>query len=292
MSFSRKRLRITFTLANNAKFEGTNSNVLVLEGYRARVYVKSAGDAVAPSANLQVYGVRQSDMNALTMLNWQPLGLQRNRVRVEANDGLGFATVFFGDIISSGPDYASAPDVFLGVQAVTAYVDRLRPVDPTSYTGTTDVATVINDIAIAMGYNFEDNGVNIKVNAPYLVNTLGERLRKFCFDAGVDLYIDSDTIAITLRGRTRRGQPVELNAKTGLIGYPTIDINGLQVQALYNPGFQFGGQVRISGSDVPRANGNWKIYTLDHDLQSEQPGGSWFSYMSLSTVERFAQARS
>lgn len=285
MSFNKKRLRIVFTLANNAQFEGTNSNVLMLEGFRCRVRVKSAGAAVAPSADIAVYGVKQSDMNALTMLAWRPLSIQPNFVRVQANDGRGFVDVFAGDIVSAGPDYTQAPDVFLSVQAVTGYFLRLQPAAPSSYTGSVSVAEVVEDLALAMGLVPETNGVDIRIQSPYLPNTLGEQLRTFCEQAGVDLYLDGDVIAITPRGQPRQGQQVELNRQSGLILYPTIDVNGLQVQCLYNPGLRFGGQVHIT-SDVPKANGNWYIYSIEHDLQPEAPGGGWFSYLGLTDTDR------
>lgn len=285
-SFRKNKLRLTFTLANNAQFEGTNSNVLVLEGYRARVNVKSAGATVAPAASMQVFGVRQSDMNALTMLAWRPLGLQPNTVKIEASFGSGWAAVFQGDIITAGPDYTAAPDVFLQVQAVSIYTERLKPAPPTAYVGSVDVADVIEKIVTDMGFNFENNGVSVQIASPYLVNTFGEQLITLSEQANIDVYIDgaANTIAITPRGQPRVFEQVELNAQSGLIGYPTIDINGLQVQSLYNPGLRFGGPVHIT-SDIPRANGDWYIYSLDHDLQTETPNGAWFSNLGVTSFE-------
>lgn len=284
-SFTKKRLRFTFTLSNSSLFEGTNSNTLVIEGLRAIVNVKSAGFPIAPTAQAQVFGVRESDMNALTMLAWKPLGLQRNTMKIEANNGDGWVAVFSGQIIESGPDYDGAPDACLRVQAVSLYYERLAPAPPSSYTGAVQVATIVEDFALAMGYVFENNDVQAVLQSPYIPNTLAEQLRTVCDQAGVDLYIDGDVIAITPKGQPRQGQQVELNAQSGLLGYPKIDKVGITLQCLYNPGLRFGGPVNVT-SDVPKANGSWYIYALEHYLSVENPGGPWFSLLGCSEFGR------
>lgn len=300
-SFTAKQLRITFTLANqiasananddfgplvsSSAFNSAGDNQLVLTGLRMIVNVKAAGAPIAPTAQAQIFGMRQADMNLLTMLAWKPLGLQRNNMLIEANAGDGWVNVFSGQIIEAGPDYAGAPDVMLRVQAVSLYFENLNPAIPTSYTGATDVATIISNLASAMGKTFENNGVSVQLANPYLPNTLGEQLKTVCAQAGIDYYIDGDVIAICPRGQPRRSQQVLINANTGLIGYPTIDKVGIQFACLYNSGLRFGGPVHVE-SDVPKANGDWYIYSLDHHLESEKPGGAWFSSLGCSEFGR------
>lgn len=286
-SFRRKRLRITFALSNNSKFEGTNSNRLVLDGFRATANVKMAGAPFAPAASLAVFGMRQSDMNALTMLAWKPLALQRNDVLIEAIDGdAAPVTVFSGQIISAGPDYSAAPDVCLRVEAVSIYFERISPAAPTSYTGPVDVATVVSTIARQMGKSFENNGVSVTLQNPYLPNTLAEQLAAVCLQANIDYAIDGNVIAITPKGQPRQTQLVVLAPDSGLEGYPDIDVTGIQVTCLFNAGIRFHGSVRVQ-SQVPKANGDWYVYALEHSLQSETPGGSWRSRLGLSEFGRF-----
>jgi hypothetical protein len=284
-SFTRKQLRVTFILAGNVVFQGTNSNTLILSGLRCIVNVKCAGAFQYSTASVQVFGMRQSDMNALTMLGWQRDAVQRNRIIIEANDGSGWLNVFSGTIYEAGPDYSCPPDALLRVEANSLFVESLIPATPSSYPGTVDVATIVSNIAAAMSRTFENNGVDVQLHSPYLPNTLPEQLRTVCEQAGIDFYDDSTggILAITPRGQPRRTPLVHINPSSGLITQPTVDAAGIQLVTLYNPGYRFGGPVSIENTNIPKANGKWFIYALDHCLESEMPGGSWISHLSCST---------
>jgi hypothetical protein len=295
-SFTKKQLRFTFTLAGDFVFEATGTNVLTLEGFRATAAVKAGGGTISTTAMLTIMGMAQSDMNALTFLAFDPRGLQRNEVRVEANSGDGWFTVFFGQIIEAMPDYSAMPDVFLRVEAVTGYIERVIPAAPLSRNGDVLITDVVKSIADAYGKNFEPNDVTGTVNNPYYPSTLGEQLRKFCEDVNVDLYQDVDVIAIQVRGKPRRLPVVNLTPTTGLIGYPTIDVFGIQVRCLYNSGIRFGGIVHVESDNrgtidrlfPAQADGDWWVYYVEHYLQSETPQGAWESQLGLGN---FAQQR-
>jgi hypothetical protein len=108
--------------------------------------------------------------------------------------------------------------------------------------------------------------------------TLAEQLRTVAQQAGIDVYTEGNVVAITPKGVPRNVPTWVLSPATGLVGYPTLDSRGyVQVRSVFNPAFRFGGPVRIEGSDLPRANGSWMIGVLSHQLESLDPGGSWFS---------------
>lgn len=284
-SFTKKQLRATFQLSNQQTFDGAN-NTLTIAGLRMIANIRSAGAPLAPEISLQVFGMLQSDMNILTALQYKSLAVNRNTVTVEANDGSGWSTVFSGQIITAGPDYAAAPDVMLRVFAQTLYFEAINPAPPSSYTGQTDVAVIVENIAKAMGKTFENNGVEGNfLDSPYLPNTSAEQLKEVVAQANIDLYVDGDTIAICPKGQPRTGTVVVLNAQSGLIGYPTIDNTGVHATCVFNTGLKFGGPVQIQ-SDVPKANGTWYIYSLDHTLEAEKPGGAWMSQLGCSEFGR------
>lgn len=284
-SFTKKQLRATFELTNQETFDGAH-NALTIAGLRIVANLKYAGAPLAPELSLQIFGMLQSDMNILTTLQYKPLAVNRNNVTLEANDGSGWSTVFSGQIITAGPDYAAAPDVVLRVHAITLYFEAINPAPPSSYTGQTDVAVIVQNIATTMGKTFENNGVQgVFLDSPYLPNTAAAQLKEVVEQAGIDLYIDGDTIAICPKGQPRAGTVVLLNAQSGLIGYPTIDNIGVHAACVFNTGLKFGGPVQIQ-SDVPKANGTWYIYALDHALESEKPGGMWTSQLGCSEFGR------
>jgi hypothetical protein len=282
-SFVRRQLRFTFTLSNNASFEGTNSNTLVLEGLRAVCNIKT-GAPLAPTSQVQVYGMKPSDMNALTMLAWTATAIQRNTLQIDANNGDGWSTIFLGQIIEAMPDYTAAPDVMLRVQAVAQYLDKIKPADPSQYTSATPVADIVGTLAQQMGYTVENNGVTTTLSDPYLPGTRVEQLQNVCKQAGVDYYVDGSTVAICPAGKPREGDPILITPDTGLIMSPTFDVVGVHLMVLFNPAIRFGGSVKVDAGDaVPQANGTWCVYAMDHQLESEKPGGAWFSHLSCNT---------
>lgn len=295
-TFTEKRLRFTFILSNNTVFAGTNSNKLVLEGLRAQVNIQGSGMPAFPQAEMRVYGMFQSDMNALIALSFQTEGVFRNSVIVEANDGRGWSTAFAGQILTAGPDYSAAPDVCLYVTSRMLGFESINPAQATSYPGSTDVATIVSNIAAKMGASFENNGVQVTLSAPYFHGVLTEQLRDVCRAANIDCYQEAGnnqaqnlttTIIICPAGSPRGGLPVfVLSPSSGLDGYPVRESRGyLQVLAYYNPAFRQGGQIDLSNAgapDVPgdtffNANGRWLIGTLSHALSSQMPSGPWFS---------------
>ena len=275
-SFTKRSLRITLSLTSQVF--GNGSNTIVLEGYRTIVHVQSAGAPSWSTAKIQVFGMAQSDMTSLTRLSWDPRGIQPNAILIEADSGNGWQTVFSGSMQEAGPDYSNMPDVaFLAVcQAV--YADTLNPAVPSSYPKGTPVATVVSALAFAMGRNFQNNGVTATLPAAYLTGSYPQQIRDVCFHGNVNFYDEHDTISIAPYGVPRQGTAVVISSQTGLIGYPTLDNTGIQFGCIYNPQILNGSTIVMQG-DVPIANGQWWITSMDHTLESEKPGGAWFSYL-------------
>lgn len=318
-SFSEKKLRVSFTLANGTIFAGTNSNQLVLAGLRMTARIECAGAPSFPTCEFAIWGMRLSDMNALSSLTLEVTGITRNTMLVEADsgDGAGYTAVFAGQIVSSFIDYSARPQVPLRVSAQVLFFDMVNPVQATSYTGPTPVATIISNLAAQMGCGFENNGVTtVMPGAPYFPGTLADQLREAAAQAGIDLYQEPSTSTGTLPGVASgpssgsptvviaicpKGAPrnlpttFTLTPNTGLEGYPAVDSRGyLRVRSLYNRAFRFGGPLTIAGSNViiegtgkdigtlnSRANGNWMIGTLTHTLEALKFDGAWFSDMLL-----------
>lgn len=66
----------------------------------------------------------------------------------------------------------------------------------------------------------------------------------------------------------------------------SVDIDktgGVNARLLFNPAVQFGGRVKVE-SDVLRACGEWVVACIDHHLESEKPGGAWFSTVRLNNI--------
>lgn len=318
-SYSEKKLRVSFTLANGTVFAGTNKpNQLVLSGLRMTAQINCSGAPAFPTCELAIWGMNLSDMNALSSLTLEVTGITRNTVLIEADsgDGAGYAAVYAGQIVSSIIDYSARPSVPLRVSCQVLFFDLVNPVQATSYTGDVAIATVISNLAAQLGCAFENNGVTGNLSgAPYFPGTLADQLREAAEQAGVDIYQEPGatgaipgitstdasntptvTIAICPKGAPRNlPNTFTLSPANGLNGYPSVDSRGnLRVRSLYNRAFRFGGPLKIAGSNVviegsgkdigtlnSRANGDWMISTMSHTLEALKFDGAWFTDMLL-----------
>ena len=300
-SYTVKALRATFTLTgSNAVFPGTTANVLQVTGLRMSVQIQAAGAAMSTQVSMRVYGMAQKDMNALavvSILNGTP-GFINNTVLIEASSdgGISWSAVFAGAIVQAGPDYNDPPEVFLSVQAQTGFYEAIAPALPTSFPGATDVAQMVSVVAAKMGVPFVNNGVNqIMPGGGYFSGALLNQLQRICQAAHIVYVQDGpqSTITISPWGSARAVPAFTLSPSNGLVGYPKIRGDGfIEARSLYNPAFLLLGAITIQGSDavvgsnVPttynsKADGNWIIGTLTHNLESQKPGGAWFSDMLL-----------
>jgi hypothetical protein len=201
-------------------------------------------------------------------------------VILEADNGDGYTQVFKGTILEAQPDYEQMPNVAFRLAAITGYFQKINPAPPTSYPGSVPIDEIVADLAGKMGFSFIVAGdVWAVLASPYFSGTYYDQLAAACIAAGADFYFQGDTILVTKQGQPRTQQPsVVLNATSGLIGYPSYERAGLNVQCLFNPAIVNGSAVDIE-SVVPSATGRWYPYSLEHTLEANLPGGAWFTQM-------------
>jgi hypothetical protein len=286
-SFVKRLLRASLVLPQGT-FPGTNSNTLVLERLRMSATIEGAGN-FTNSCSLQVYGMRQVDMNAVTVLYGQDGNPQNINARalltLEASEENGsFFTVFQGQFQEASPDYRSVPDAVLKIQAMQGYGAQISTATPQSFSGGVEVEALCARLAKQMGFAFENNGVTGQLNTPYLSGTLMDQFREVCQAAGCDYYFDPNNVIIICprnQGRQNR-PPVVISPTSGLVGYVTLERFGVSIDALWTPAFSLGSPLRVKDSDVPGTNGDWFPFAFTHDLDSLKPGGRWFSHLKCS----------
>jgi hypothetical protein len=278
---NRKALRFVVTLGTG-KFGSSDNDQITLQGFRAIADIDKAGGVQMGTLRAKIYGVSQSDMNSITSFTMQaPVNggyhYRPNTVEVYAIDGGVETVVFAGNIVNAWADYQGMPDVYLHIQAQAAFFNQLKPVPPRSFKGGVDVASIMGQIARDMGYTFENNGVTVKLSDVYLANTGLEQAKELAQAAGIGFYIDDTVLAITPSRTTPRGGITPLiSPASGLVGYPTFDGWGVNIQCLFNPAVTFGGRIKLE-TDVLRASGEWLVASIAHRLESEKPGGAWFT---------------
>lgn len=282
-SFSnKKRLRFVITLGTG-KFGSSNNDRIVLEGFRAIADIDKAGGMMMSTLRAKIYGVKQEDMNSITTLQWKPGTFIPNTVEVFAIDGEVETLVFGGNIVNAWGDYQSMPDVYLQIQAQAAFFNQLLSSKPRSFKGQIDVAKVMGQIAADMGYVFENNGVNVQLSDVYLSNTGTEQAKELAAMADCCLYIDDKVLSITPKYGPRVGNIPVISSASGLVGYPTFDGVGVNFLTLFNPAVIFGGSIKLK-TDVKQAAGEWIVTSVAHRLESEKPGGAWFSTIRGNSI--------
>lgn len=272
---SKKQLRFVVTLGTG-KFGSSNNDQITMQGFRAIADIDKAGGMMMGTLRAKIFGVKQADMNSVTTLQWKAGLLIPNTVEVFAIDGAAETLVFAGNIVNAWADYQSMPDVYLHIQAQSAFFNALKAIPPRSFKGRVDVASVMAQIARDLGYIFENNGVTTQLTDIYLPNTGMEQAKDLARAAGCDLYLDDKILAITPPNVPRKVIIPLISPASGLVGYPTFDGVGVNFQTLFNPAVTFGGSIKLE-TDVQQAAGEWVVTSVGHRLESEKPGGAWFS---------------
>ncbi len=285
-SFTSRSLKIYFTLGEGSFGASPDyANTKIISGLRVNCDIRKSGKPSKNEMVLKVYGMLQSDMDQLSTLGNNPLAVRKNLVQVLAGDSDGLATAFLGEITGAWVNYRTPPDLYFEVHAMAAHYASLAPIQPTSLAGGVTVASIFQNLARQMGYQFQNNGVTAAIQNPYLAGSAADQAMELAQMSGVEYGVDDGVLFIAPRGKPRQpaGLVPTITPDSGLKEYPIYDKQGLVVEALYDPSFQLGGLVNVAGSKVTQANGTWRVHGLHHRLAAHDPGrGSWHTTLNLA----------
>jgi hypothetical protein len=288
VSFVKRRIDLTFQLGTGT-FGESGTNTVTCSGLRVHAHIDKVFGPGMGEAQIRVHGLTPSLLNQLSSLNQATMATRKNTVIVSAGDDVsGMATVFQGQIMISQIMLNTAPDTALMILAQAGAFAAVQTVQPTSYPETADAAVVMQNLAHLAGLDFENNGVSMQLATPYYPGTPLEQIRK-CAQAGravFDYVIDDKTLAIFPVGGGRGSQIPVISPEAGMVGYPnySTSVYGIELTTLFNPLLRPGGKVQVKSS-LEVANGTWQVFNLQHELESEDPGGQWFTRFSGSSLK-------
>lgn len=278
MAFVQRLISTTFQLGQGTFNNG--SSTVTVDGARTSAKITKAGSN-AMTAHLRIYGMKLTTMNSLSTIGAKGQLLQRNMVTVSAGDDeTGLAVVFVGTVMFAYIDFQGIPDVAFDVVAQTTGIESVMSAKPQSFTGSTDVAGIMQGLASQMNLTLENSGVTAKLPAPYLYGPPWVQAQQAAQAAGINVAIDNGKLAIWPKNAARDTPITTLSPETGLINYPTYTAFGLMVRSIFNKNLVFNGRVKIQSSLQP-ANDTWMIFELDHDIESLVHHGQWFSTMQV-----------
>lgn len=276
MAYVRRKIDVTFKLGEG-NFAGQDGNTVKVSGLRVQASIQKYGLDSMSQANLRIYGLTIDLMNQISTLGRVIAQGPRNAVQVEAGDDeSGMSVVFQGTIQDAYADLNGAPEGFFVVSSFAGLQEALQPDAPISIKGSADVATIMSGLATKMGLLFENSGVDNKLASPYFPGALRDQAAACANAANINFLIDNGVLAIWPAGGSRKGLIPKISRDTGMVGYPAHTNGGIMVTTEFNPSINFGGDVEIVSSLDP-ACGTWNVYGVSMELESETPGGPWFT---------------
>jgi hypothetical protein len=210
----------------------------------------------------------------------------QNHLTIEAGDANGMAVVGSDLLITEAwLDLNNQPDSVLTLAcADVGGTLRLAPIPPTSAQGSANAATLLQTLCSQFGLTLENNGVNVQIATPYLCGAMLEQVERICQAANLSWGIEGKTLWVYPYGSYRTNQSVVdvgAGTSTPLVGYPTYSQGGLACTTLFNPNIRMGAQIKVNSSLI-RAQGIWNVNGICHALESQTPGGQWFT--SVQTI--------
>lgn len=284
-SFTAKQLRVTFVLVGgNQVFPGTGANTLTLTGLRMSAKIEQTPRLLGP-LDLKVWGMKQADMNALTVAFANPPVILDHQVILEANDGNGWTQVYRGTIREAQPIYRAQPAVYFQVVGLGGYFQKINAAPPTSYSYTVDIGVAAGDIIDKMGFTYVDGGADGVLSNPYFYGTLWDQLKQACEAARADFYVQGQNILVVNRQTPQSNTvTIPVNPQTGLVGSPEYSGAGLELTSLFNPAFACATPIQLT-CNVPAATGRWNPIQLQHRLDALVPhNAQWFTSMRCVRV--------
>ncbi len=256
---------------------GSNTDALDLSDFRVKFKITQAVVGKPTTAEITVYNVSPSTINKIQVPSNRAVASSRLKVIIEAGYQANHSVIFQGDLWWKSTGRESETDTFMKLIAATGDKAHQFAVVNTSIPKGATQAQVFNAVA----KSFEDKGVRAK-GMPKEVATAtklprGKVIYMMSRDAMQNLadtnnfnwgYGSDGLIAIPKEPIYDKSKDViVLNARTGLIGRPTITVNGINAQCLLNPRLDIGSLLQIDNSTI---QGSVYDTSVDADIMQQQ----------------------
>ena len=126
---------------------------------------------------------------------------------------------------------------------------------PTAIKGSQSVSSFVEQQAQKLGLTFVNEGVTASIRNCVFNGSPLAQARAAAAAVGAELITDDDEMILLNKDQARTGDVPLLSKNSGLLGYPSITQNGIELKAIFNPAFKFAGLIEID-SIVPKPQGN------------------------------------
>ena len=258
--FTTKRIRIEIAL-RAGKFDDGN-DIVIIDDLPMHVEVIKPGFPAFPEANVTIWGLELSKMKALSMKGHVAFQSYRNRVKIYAGEGdpEKLPLIFVGEESFGSMQCDSSGEARFELKAFSGIYAAQAPSVPVSVEGSVPAADSIRQFAIEAGY-FQGDVIT--------------KMRTVANAIGADIILDDETIILLPNNAYRQSPYVTINALSGMLGYPSINSQGIQVMFLFNPSVKLRQMIHVE-SVIPMATGDHNVIKLTHTLDANvNSGGAW-----------------
>lgn len=294
----KKRIDVTITIGQG-NFGEAGKTSKTFSGHRVSAQLVSNGLESVATCTARIYGMSLDDMNQLTTIGpVNQVAFQNNTIQIAAgDDGEALTSTFFGTIYSAQGNLQGSPDAFLDVYATIGGLSAVKPFPPNSWRGDTAVSDIMAWYADEAGFGFENQGVSKTLYNPYFYGSTLEKMRECCRSSGIYQRNENGIIIIWEdKSAPPEKDIIRISPDNGLINYPIFSQSGIVLKSVFNPTFNLGKIMVVSGSEISQANGPWRVNGVNHSIESETPGGEWFTnvqgYLYQATLPITAFAKS
>lgn len=259
------------------------ANGKTFEGLRTIARISKAGGNYYGTAEIIIYGLTKSNLNELGTLGFVYRPEIQYAVSVEAGDDInGMSLIFFGFVTQAWADLTNMPDVpmYILAQGSTAPMNVGNKTPPTSTSGPTPVAPVMQKLAAAGGMGFENNGVTAMLDGLYHWGSPWKQIKEIADAARVTVVQDDGVVAAWPEDSVRQGDTLIVDKKHGMRDAPIFTNFGIVVKVEFSRAIKLGTQMSVTSEVLYMANGEYRILGIDYDLAAELPNGNWFAILS------------
>lgn len=265
MQLKKRSIKAVFILDPSLSFAGGN-NAKEITDLSINCEITEEGSPSNANAKIIIDNMIQEDIEYLTTLNFKPQQILRNRVFIYAGYNNVYTEIFSGDIIKGMGHYGANRQYVC--EAVKNFYDSKNVLDALQINGTARLTTLITQIAGELKYK-----VTNKLKKEYIIKDCVlegsplDRLNYLAKITNINMIINNEGILLKEYASSVDNTLIQVSKDSGMIGYPTLDENGITFSCFFNPDIRTGAQIRME-SIIKHATGIWQIYSIKYELQN------------------------
>jgi len=198
---------------------------------------------------------------------------KRQKVFIDAGRvSTGTTRIFSGDITLV--NLSQPPDIWTEIRAITGQFDKGKIIS-VSGGAQTSLSALSKKVADSLGLTLQFSATEAQIPNYGFTGAAAkqvERLAELSGPAGVDVFVDDETLVVKDTNAPISGEVRTIDAATGMVGMPEFTDFGVKLRVLFSSRIRVGEQIELDSKFYPATNGRYIIYKLSFDISSrDQP---------------------